>query len=110
MLSYMGIMEGIAGSKHKDDKNKSSLSSSNSTQNLQARVKTLLKEAGNKTCAECRTNKPKWMSIIETPMSQDQRKIGVFVCNGCFHFHSDLGEDLCELKSLKEPETCKLGC
>ena len=98
MLSYMGIIDG--GKSNKDDgKNKSN--------SFQQRVKVLLKENGNKQCAECRSAKPKWMSLLQTPISQDQRQLGVFVCGNCSTFHKALGKKLCKLKSLKEPDTCK---
>lgn len=99
MLSYMGIID---GSKHKEDGNKDK-------DNLPQRVKALLKESGNKQCAECRSNKPKFMALLQTPISQDQRQLGVFVCSNCYNFHKALGKKLCKIKSLKEPETCKFG-
>ena len=101
MLSYMGIID---SSKDKDkDKDKDK----QKDESLQQRVKTLLKEPGNKQCAECRTNKPKWMALLKTPISQDQRQLGVFVCSNCCTFHKALGKKLCQVKSLKEPDTCK---
>lgn len=104
MLSYMGIgvNSNADGGKDKDKKNAKE-------ETLPQRVKALLKEAGNKQCAECRSNKPKWMALLQTPISSDQRQLGVFVCNNCQPFHKALGKELCKVKSLKEPEKCKFA-
>lgn len=75
-------------------------------QELQKRVKTLLKEDGNTTCAECRTKKPKWMSLLQAPIDETGR-VGVFCCNECYVFHLAMGEDFCTVKSLKKPQECK---
>ena len=74
---------------------------------LQKRIKVLLKEAENKKCSECRSDKPKWMSLLQTPLDYNTQQLGVFCCNNCQPYHLALGEDLCTIKSLKNPEECK---
>jgi len=71
---------------------------------LKKRVKLLLKESGNKACSECRSGKPKFMSLIQTPLDASTNMLGVFVCDKCKDYHEALGEDLCILKSLKAYE------
>ena len=75
---------------------------------LQKRVKVLLKEPENKKCSECRSSKPKWMSLLQTPLDYNTQQLGVFCCNDCQPYHLALGGDLCTIKSLKNPEECKL--
>lgn len=84
--------------------------SEEATKKLKKRVKTLLKESENLRCSECRSkkHKPKWMALLEAPIDATQNQLGVFCCDACHLFFVALGEDLCKLKSLKNPEDCTL--
>ena len=75
---------------------------------LKKRVKLLLKEPANKVCSECRSGKPKWMSLLETPLNETMNMLGIFCCENCKEYHEALGSELCIVKCLKTPEECKL--
>ena len=85
-------------------------SSEEVTKKLKKRMKTLLKESENLRCSECRSkkHKPKWMALLEAPIDATQNHLGVFCCDACHLFFVALGEDLCKVKSLKNPEDCTL--
>jgi hypothetical protein len=74
---------------------------------LQKRMKTILKEPSNKVCSECKSRKPKWISLLQAPIDQERKQLGVLCCGDCQAYHAALGEELCILKSLKHPEECK---
>ena len=75
---------------------------------LQKRVKELLKEPENLRCSECRSkkHKPKFFSLLQTP---ERGQLGVFCCKDCSVFHLALGRDYATVKSLKKPEECKFS-
>ena len=79
------------------------------TKKLKKRVKALLKEPDNARCSECRSkkHKPKWMALLQAPIDAERGQLGVFCCDRCHLFHVALGEELCRVKSLKNPEDCK---
>jgi Putative GTPase activating protein for Arf len=79
----------------------------NVLKSLQKRMKVILKEPSNKVCSECRSKKPKWMSLLQAPIDQERKQLGVLCCENCQAYHAALGEELCILKSLKYPEECK---
>ena len=109
MLSRLSIVDTLGGSnganaraeESEDETEKSRIAA------LQKRVKALLREPENKKCSECRSNKPKWMSLLQTPLDYNMQQLGVFCCNDCQPYHLSLGQELCKVKSLKTPEECK---
>lgn len=50
----------------------------------------LLKQTGNKLCADCRRKSPSWASI----------NCGVFICIKCAGFHRELGVHITKIKSI----------
>jgi Putative GTPase activating protein for Arf len=74
---------------------------------LQKRMKIILKEPSNKVCSECKSRKPKWISLLQAPIDQERKQLGVLCCGDCQAYHAALGEELCILKSLKHAEECK---
>jgi Putative GTPase activating protein for Arf len=97
MLSYMGIQKDRQKVKDKDENG------------YYQRIKVLLKDPENKQCAECRKEKSKWMSILQFPLHKEQTEVGVFVCNNCQAFHAALGEEFCQVKNLKDPDSCEFN-
>ena len=114
MLAKLNITDALGGSKHSSrqatatevEREEEEFQKAR-IEELRKRVKILLKEPENKKCSECRSNKPKWISLIQTPLDYNTQQVWVFCCNDCQPFHLALGSDLCTLKSLKHPEECK---
>lgn len=74
------------------------------------RVKKLLKDAGNKSCSECRSSKPTQMALFTRILAKEghsrgTRKFGIFCCDSCSEYMSPLvAQGICQIKSLKKAE------
>ena len=78
------------------------------SKSLQVRLDTAAARKLNQRCVECSSPGPTWALILEPHVTNGKPLAGL-CCSICYERIAQLGEDVCELKSVKEVDKCKLS-
>ena len=74
-------------------------------QAMKDRLETVAALPANRTCADCPEGDPSWACIVKLPT--EDKKAAVLCCFQCHTLHSNLGETVSQVKSIKMAERCK---